>query len=202
MTAIGAVLCDLDGVLRLWDARLLNDLDLAHGLPVGTLAAAAFAPIRLVPALTGEHTDEQWRAAVTEALTKTCGAERAKALVTDWTAATGRVDDTVAALLRRARAEVPVVLLTNATTRLESDLADLGLTDLPTAVVSSARVGFAKPDPRVYTIAADRAGVPAPRCLFVDDTAANIDPARAAGMTTLLYRHPRQLEEALAPLLT
>ena len=32
-----------------------------HGLAVGTIAAAAFAPARLRPAITGAITDEQWR---------------------------------------------------------------------------------------------------------------------------------------------
>jgi putative hydrolase of the HAD superfamily len=50
-----AVLCDLDGVLRRWPD--MSALDQAHGLPAGTLVAAAFAPERLLPALTGE----QWR---------------------------------------------------------------------------------------------------------------------------------------------
>ena len=35
---------DLDGVLRRWPD--MADLDLAHDLPAGTLAAAAFAPAR------------------------------------------------------------------------------------------------------------------------------------------------------------
>ncbi|WP_326574266.1 hypothetical protein OG889_04275 [Streptomyces sp. NBC_00481] len=60
--AYDAVLCDIDGVLRHWPAA--DPLEQAHGLPVGALAAAAFAPARLHPAITGEITDEPWRSAV------------------------------------------------------------------------------------------------------------------------------------------
>ncbi|MGW7610479.1 hypothetical protein ACWGKW_24995 [Streptomyces sp. NPDC054766] len=53
-----AVLCDVDGVLRRWPAADAIEHD-AHGLPVGALAAAVFAPARVQPAVTGEVTDEQ-----------------------------------------------------------------------------------------------------------------------------------------------
>jgi putative hydrolase of the HAD superfamily len=195
-----AVLCDLDGVLRRWPD--LTDLDLAHDLPPGTLAAAAFAPARLLPAVTGECTDEQWRAGVEADLARTCGPARAAGLVAAWTALTGEVDPAVAALLAAARRHVPVVLVSNATTRLEADLAGLGV-DLPADhVISSALAGVAKPDPRVYHLAAELAGAPVRRCLFVDDSAGNVEAADALGMTALHFERPDQLREALGPLVT
>ncbi|MGW7365885.1 hypothetical protein ACWGI8_21200 [Streptomyces sp. NPDC054841] len=68
-----AVLCDVDGVLRHWPAA--DTLEQAHGLPVGALAGAAFAPARLQPAITGEITDEQWRSAVAADLADRCGSK-------------------------------------------------------------------------------------------------------------------------------
>jgi putative hydrolase of the HAD superfamily len=194
-----AVLCDLDGVLRRWPD--MSDLDLAHDLPPGTLAAAAFAPERLLPAITGTRTDEQWRADVAADLAAACG-PRAAALVADWSALLGEVDPAVAALLAAARRHVPVVLVSNATTRLEADLLSLRVGEVADHVVSSARVGFAKPDPRIYHLSAQWAGANPRRCLFVDDSAGNVDAARALGMTGLVFERPGQLREALAPLLT
>lgn len=188
-----AVLCDVDGVLRRWPP--LDELDLAHGLPAGTLAGAAFAPARLLPAITGACTDEQWRAAVAADLAAVTDA--AAALVAAWTTGIGEVDADVAALLAVARSRVPVVLVSNATTRLESDLDSLGITSKVDAIVNSARLGFAKPDPRIYRVAAKRAGVAVDRCLFIDDTLANTDAAHALGMTVLHYQHPRQLRALL-----
>lgn len=49
-------------------------------------------------------------------------------------------------------------------------------------LVFSGEVGVAKPDPAVYLIAADRLGLPATRCAFVDDSAVNIRGAVQAGM--------------------
>jgi putative hydrolase of the HAD superfamily len=197
-----AVLCDLDGVLRLWDREGVTELDRVCGLPEGTLAGVAFRPARLLPAVTGQVTDEQWRAAVGEELAAEWGWETADRVTARWDAALGRVDDEVRALLSAARRHLPVVLVSNATSRLESDLCRLGLADELDHVVNTSRLGFAKPDARVFAAAARAAGVPASRCLFVDDTEGHVVAARAAGMTGLHYREARQLREALAPVIT
>ncbi|WP_229758756.1 HAD family hydrolase [Peterkaempfera bronchialis] len=197
-----AVLCDLDGVLRLWDPDGMAALDRARSLPAGTLAAAAFHPDRLLPAVTGQVTDEQWRAAVAADLAEVCGSPaEATALCTEWTEVPAAVDHQVLALLGAVRRRLPVALVTNATTRLEADLDALGLTGAVDAVVNSSRVGVAKPDPAIYRIAAERVGVPPARCLFVDDTDRNVLAARALGMTGLHYRHIGELRDVLGPLI-
>jgi putative hydrolase of the HAD superfamily len=48
--------------------------------------------------------------------------------------------------------------------------------------VFSCSVGVAKPDPRIYRIAAERLGVEPGECLFVDDQPAFVEGARTAGM--------------------
>jgi putative hydrolase of the HAD superfamily len=194
-----AVLCDIDGVIRHWPAA--DEIELANGLPLGALAAAAFRPSRLNPAITGSITDAQWRSAVARDLAGSCGSEaRARAAVRAWSSLEAHADDRVVALLAGARQFVTVALVSNATTRLEQDLAQLGLGDLADLVISSARIGVAKPDPRFCPIAAERVGVPAGRCLFIDDTAANVAAASAAGMTGVHYRQFEDLRVALAPL--
>lgn len=192
-----AVLCDIDGVLRHWPP--LDTLDTAHGLAPGSFATAAFAPERLIPAITGRVTDALWRSAVEESLAQACGSPTtARAVVTAWSRQTPRVDTGVAALLRSVRRIVPVVLVSNATTRLEHDLEHSGLADLAESVVNSARVGCAKPDPRIYLIAAQRVDTPVHQCLFVDDTAENVTAARGLGMPAIHYRRFEDLQAALA----
>ncbi|GAA2119626.1 haloacid dehalogenase [Kitasatospora saccharophila] len=193
---IGAVLCDLDGVLRHWAD--LADVDRAHGLAPGTVAGAAFRPERLLPAVTGQVGDGEWRALVAADLAEVCGsAERARAVVADWGRQPSRVDPEVLALLGAVRRNVPVVLVSNGTDRLESDLAALGLDGAVDAVVNSARVGAAKPDPRIYLAAAERAGVPPRRCLFVDDTAGHLTTAAALGMSGHHHRDAAGLRAVL-----
>ena len=65
------------------------------------------------------------------------------------------------------------------------------------ALVFSGEVGVAKPDPAVYLLAADRLGLPATRCAFVDDSATNVRGAVRAGMVGV--RH-QSVEETLAEL--
>lgn len=83
------------------------------------------------------------------------------------------------AVLADARAHGPVVLVTDATTRLESDVDALGLARHVDAIVNSARLGVAKPESAIYLAAAE---VPPERCLFVDDSATNVAAARTLGM--------------------
>ncbi|MFJ7628189.1 HAD family hydrolase [Streptomyces sp. NPDC097595] len=196
-----AVLCDFDGVLRLWDPDGMTALDHRSGLPEGTLAAAAFRPALLDEAVTGRISDEQWRERVAEAVAGSCGsAARARELVGGWSALTGRVDTGLLELLASLRARTPVVLVSNATTRLEADLAALGLTDAFDAVINTARIGVAKPDRRVFEAAARAVGAELRRCLFVDDTAGHVAAARTAGLTGHHYRGVGELRGALASL--
>lgn len=116
-----------------------------------------------------------------------------------WKALTGRGDIEVVQLLTALRSRVPVVLVSNATTRLEAYPASVGLTDAFDAVVNTARIGVAKPDPRVFEIAAQQVGADLKRRLFVDDTRINVDAATAAGMTGLHYRRFDQLRNVVAP---
>jgi putative hydrolase of the HAD superfamily len=69
-----------------------------------------------------------------------------------------------------------------------------GLSGLFDAVVVSGEVGFGKPDPRSYLLAADRLGLDPGRCVFVDDLAANVRGAVAVGMVGV---HHRSVETTL-----
>ncbi len=59
------------------------------------------------------------------------------------------------------------------------------LDELFDGVVISGEEGVRKPDPRMYALGAERAGVPADRCVYVDDLAFNLEPAAALGMATV-----------------
>ncbi|MBG0827525.1 HAD-IA family hydrolase [Planomonospora sp. ID67723] len=202
MSLYAAVLCDFDGVIRHYDAGELAGLERFYGIAEGTTAKVALAPERLAPVVQGQITTEQWRESIVAGLEGTLGSpERAAALGDAFARARAHLDEEVLGLLRRAQERVPVVLVTNATFQLEDDLRALGLAHFFDEVVSSARVGTAKPGRRIYEIAAERAGASAVRCLFVDDREENVEAARALGMTGVLYREAADLREALAPLL-
>jgi len=59
------------------------------------------------------------------------------------------------------------------------------------SAVFSCSIGFSKPDPRIYAVAADELGVEPAHCLFVGDGANDELPgAERAGMTALQLRAP------------
>jgi len=65
-------------------------------------------------------------------------------------------------------------------------------------IVYSAALGVCKPDRTFFTNAQARMSVTvAQSILFVDDSAANVDAARAYGWRAMLYRGPQSLERAL-----
>lgn len=69
------------------------------------------------------------------------------------------------------------------------------------AVVISGEIGIRKPAPEIYALAAERLGRAPERCVFVDDLAGNLKPAREIGMATVLHRDAEttlaELEEHL-----
>ncbi|MFV2145614.1 HAD-IA family hydrolase [Isoptericola sp. G70] len=196
-----AMLCDIDGVIRFYDTDVVSRLEKRAGLRAGTTAAIGFAPENDLPLLLGQITKEQWAHSIVQSLVPDVSRAEAQMLATAFTEAESRTDDVVVRLLRQVRSYCPVVLVSNATVWLDEDLELLGLRDLANDVVNSSLVGVAKPDRRIYEIAAERAGVPTDRCLFVDDREENTTAAAELGMTTVLYRSAAGLEEALAPVL-
>jgi epoxide hydrolase-like predicted phosphatase len=59
------------------------------------------------------------------------------------------------------------------------------LAELFDGIVISGEEGFRKPDPRMYELGAQRAGAAPEQCVFVDDLAFNLDPARELGMAVV-----------------
>ncbi|MFE7649980.1 HAD-IA family hydrolase [Streptomyces phaeoluteigriseus] len=197
-----AVLCDVDNVIRHFDSTHLESLERVAGLAEGTTKKVAFSPEVDGPLLLGRITEQEWVASIARGLAGLVDEETGWALGTALLESPFRADEAVLDLLRRARVRVPLVLVTNATLGLERDLEAMGLTELADDVVSSARVGLAKPDRRILELGAARAGVRPDRCLFVDDTLENIVAATALGMTAVHHRTAADLEKALQPLFT
>jgi putative hydrolase of the HAD superfamily len=57
-------------------------------------------------------------------------------------------------------------------------------------VVESSRLGWRKPDPRIYRHACDLLGVQPEHCVYLDDLGINLKPARAMGMRTIKVGDP------------
>jgi putative hydrolase of the HAD superfamily len=75
------------------------------------------------------------------------------------------------------------------------------LADRFDALVISQHTGMRKPDPAIYTLAAERLGLPCDACVFVDDLPHNLEPARALGMSVIHKTSADQLLTDLERLL-
>ncbi len=65
-------------------------------------------------------------------------------------------------------------------------------------VVVSGRENMAKPDPRIFHLLADRYGICPEESVFIDDNPSNVQTADHLGFSTVAYRDPEQLEQALS----
>jgi putative hydrolase of the HAD superfamily len=91
--------------------------------------------------------------------------------------------ETTAALDRAAAAGYRLAILSNAPHELADVLEDRdGWGARFEHVMTSARIGMAKPDADVWAFACARLDAPAERILFVDDKPENVEAARRAGI--------------------
>lgn len=96
----------------------------------------------------------------------------------------------------RARG-LALVCISNWDISVEQALADCGLRNWLDGVVSSARCGFSKPDPRIFAAALELAGCAPEEALHVGDTAAeDAAGAAAAGIPALLIARDGSAEIA------
>jgi putative hydrolase of the HAD superfamily len=179
--SVRGLIIDLDGVLRRWDPT--------HP----AIARIAYAPELLGAAVTGALDDPSWRETIRARVIAEHGPSLAPE-VDAWSSAIGCVEGAVLALVEAVRTHHhPVALLTNATTRLEADLVALGLVGVFDAVVSSARIGVAKPAAGAFLHATERLALPPEQLLFVDDTETNVVAAGSLGFRTHLHRSAEEL---------
>lgn len=69
------------------------------------------------------------------------------------------------------------------------------------AVVLSHNEGLAKPNPAIFTLTAERLGLPAGECVMIDDVESNCDGAEIAGMQSIQHITNDGTRIALAKLL-
>lgn len=99
-------------------------------------------------------------------------------------------------------AHVPMHALSNYPVWWEMIEHKLSLSRFMTWDFVSCKMGVRKPDPLIYTRAAQALDAPPSGCIFVDDRAKNCDGARAVGMSAIEFHSAAQLRRdllAMAP---
>ena len=98
-----------------------------------------------------------------------------------------RQDERMLAAVRQARAAgLRTGLISNSMGGASYDRSVFS--ELFDGVVISGEVGMHKPQPEIFLMGAERAGVAPDECVFVDDLRENCEGAEAVGMTAVLHR--------------
>jgi putative hydrolase of the HAD superfamily len=196
---IKAVVFDFDDVVRTWNDEETYAIEERHGLPRGCIYERLSDPTLIVKVTTGAITDEQWRDVVAEELVGVHG-EAARTAVYEWSLRIGDLDAEMIALIRALRTHFTVALLSNATSRLRSDLANHGITDEFDHIFSSSEIGIAKPDPEVFRFVGRALDAMPAEWLFIDDIAGNVEAANELGVRSHLYTNLPDLNAWLTTL--
>jgi len=197
---IQAVLFDYGGVIGHLDQEEVARLEEKYGLPPGALFSALYDIPQWREIELGRGSEREWLKAVLERLYELAG-RPIPGIRHEWPKIWRGLNEDVVSLARRLRPRYKVGLLSNATENLEEMLLNHhGIIDLFDVIVNSARVGLAKPDVRIYHLAAERLGVPASACVFTDDIPHNVEGARAAGMQAFQFQGAAHLESELRAL--
>ncbi len=188
---IRAIIVDIGGVL------LLRDETPAHsawedrlGIDRGGFARGLFRPDLSAQATVGAVS----AAAVWEEMAArlSLGEADVRALRRDFFAGE-RINDAFIAFLQGLRATYRMAALSNAWSGTrEAMRVHYGLDRFVDLMVFSDEEGMAKPDARIYHLAAERLGVRPDEALFVDDVPRNVEAARAVGMCAVHFRDTPQ----------
>jgi putative hydrolase of the HAD superfamily len=111
------------------------------------------------------------------------------------------VDREILEFLRSLRPDYFVGLISNAWPDLRDYIARQKFDDAFDQMVISGEVGVMKPEPRIYQIAMEQAGVDPDEAVFVDDFFENVEGCRAVGMHGIHFRDPETAMQKLKDLL-
>jgi 2-haloacid dehalogenase len=111
----------------------------------------------------------------------------------------GAIDNSVQILRELHAAGIPLFGLTNWSLELfpvaRKRFDFLGLFQ---DIIVSGEEGVAKPDPAIFEILRERIGHSLNRCIFIDDSQANIEAAGQAGLDTILFTDTGHLRKDLS----
>jgi len=178
---INGLIFDYGGVL--WDMRwdITRTLEREHGLSARALASTLYGSELWRRLEVGVGDREAWLAESHRQLEAAAG-RALPPLHRHWRERQHLIAPNID-LIRRLRPTYKTGVLSNADNTLTYRLREThGIYDLFDEVIVSADVGMAKPDPRIFALAARRIGLPAAQCVFIDDLESNVAAAREAGM--------------------
>jgi len=103
-----------------------------------------------------------------------------------WASINGQVVDFIQELKTKVK---KVALLSNINFEVMDYIRDeLGIFKYFDETICSCDLQLLKPESGIYLYAANKVGVEPDKCLFIDDTEANVIGARAAGINSMVFK--------------
>jgi 2-haloacid dehalogenase len=186
-TPVDAVVFDLGNVLITWDAHP------AIAKEVGQDQATAFLADLSFDFMAWNHLQDAGRpwagAEELAAISHPHWAEAIRAYRANFgESLVGAIEDTVKILRELHASGIPLYGLTNWSVELFPEaLMRFDFLQLFKDIIISGEEGVAKPDPAVFGILRERIGHDLAGSVFIDDSVANIEAAREAGLDGILF---------------
>jgi putative hydrolase of the HAD superfamily len=193
---IKCVFFDFDEVLRSWEYAL-DGLEDEFGVPLSAFREVALAPENVGLAITGQVTDEEWRGRVRKILTERFPDHDVAGAWQAWENRPGVITPDVLELIHECKKHVRVGMISNATSRLNSDLRHHGLDNLFDYVINTSEIGITKPAATVYEHAVKVAEIQPEEAFFTDDKTENVEGATNLGWTGHVFKNAAGLRTAL-----
>ena len=186
---IRGLIFDFGGVL--WDMRwdVGRELEQAHGLRERAIVETLYTSDAWREVEVGAGDRDRWMQGAHAELEAIAG-KQLPPLHTHWRERQHLIAPNIE-LIGRLRRRYRTAVLSNADNTLPQRLRDIGIAPLFDEIICSADVGVAKPESRIYAIAAERIRLAPEECVFIDDAERNIDAARAFGMHAVYFRIDR-----------
>jgi len=189
------ILSDLDGVIRTYPDERVHLIEQKYGLKPGAIFSAAFEKKLLSKAVCGIMTDEEWRLETARSLSTVYGEEIAYEATHEWSNFSGNIDRCYLEYIESRFPGVPIAVLTNGTSRLNRDLAELNVESGFFRIFNSAEIGVCKPDKRIYEHVINQLKCNPEEILFVDDSLSHILAASDLGMITCHYTSLEEFQQ-------
>ena len=187
---ICGVIFDFGGVIHNMRWDVAHALEQEHGLERNTVVRTLYDSDEWRAVQVGRGDVQAWREAAQQRLEAAAG-RTLPPLHEQWHETWGLISENVE-LVRALRPPYRLAVLSNADITLEDRIRnDYGIYDLFDEVICSADVGLAKPDAAAYRLAAERLGLEAEECVFIDDTKPNVAGAQEVGMAAIHCRVER-----------
>lgn len=188
---ISVVLFDLDGVVRHFDQRNVEDIEKRYGIEAGAIERFAFSSPLIDDVTTGRISREDWVQRIAAHLGN-------RAAASEWDRQPYRADAAVLTLADAVRTGgLRTAILTNGTDTIPEETANLGLDAHFDAIFNSASIGYVKPDLRAFQHVLKSMNVDASSVFFTDDSPAKLAGAAALGIITHHYTGVARLKDAL-----